>query len=260
MPGTTPNLHLPYPSPPDPADVPADIQALAMALDALAPGGSFTRAPTRRIIAAGSGNYSPPAGCKAIYVECLGGGGGGGGSRDTGAGQYSCATGGTGGSYGARLIANPSGSYAYSVGAGGTAGPAGSGGAGGAGGNGGDTTFGAGGSQVVGKGGAGGGGASVGNPPGMAGGVQAPGGSVGDVTIQGGPSDYGFVLSAAVLTSGAGGEGAVFGTRTVGRWSSGSNNGIGYGGGASGGITPGGSGAGYPGGVGVPGLIVITEY
>lgn len=36
---TTPRLHLPYPTPDDPADVPADIHALALALDSILPAG-----------------------------------------------------------------------------------------------------------------------------------------------------------------------------------------------------------------------------
>jgi len=64
MPGTTPILGLPFPSPPDPADVPADMEALARAIDTLNPASKAAGAGTQVFagaVAAGSSPGSPPA-------------------------------------------------------------------------------------------------------------------------------------------------------------------------------------------------------
>ena len=116
MPSNTPNFALPYPLPADPADVPSDIQALAMALDTLLNSGrGFGKAPTRTVLAtAGSGTYNTPAGCRALLVECIGAGGGTPALsiNPTNAGVGG---GGGGGAYAASVIPTPAASYPYTV-------------------------------------------------------------------------------------------------------------------------------------------------
>lgn len=88
----------------------------------------------------GSGTYTPSnAGCKALFVECMGGGGGSAGALGTATPSSASSGGGGAGSYSCKYILGVAVNYAYVVGAGGTAGAA----TPTAGGNGGDTTFGA---------------------------------------------------------------------------------------------------------------------
>src|SRR5215471_6876261 len=61
--------------------------------------------PTRTVFTSGSGTYTTPAGCKAIFVECVGGGGAGGGAAALSAGQGGAGGGGGGGGYSASIIA-----------------------------------------------------------------------------------------------------------------------------------------------------------
>ena len=89
------------------------------------------------ITTVGSGTFTTPASCRALYVEVVGGGGGSAGALGTGS-SAAVAGGGGGGSFAAKYYATPAVSYAYTVGAGGTAGTA----TPTAGGTGGDTTFG----------------------------------------------------------------------------------------------------------------------
>jgi hypothetical protein len=238
--------------------VPADIQALAAKLDAMASGGAFGKAPTRTVLTSGSDAFTTPAGARALLVECYGGGGGCAGSANPAAGQ--CVSGGSGGggAYAASLIQNPAATYNYTVGAAGAAGtnaPT-------AGGNGGTTNFG----PVT---AAGGGGGSVNAPvtapaaiPAGGGGTLA--GSVGDVTSQGGFVEPGIAVSASLLlgTFGQRGHGPLGGdpgARRVATPSVGAAGGQTPGGGATGGAfgTGGGAGAGFAGGAG---LIVVTAY
>ena len=90
------------------------------------------------VLTSGSGTYTVPVGCTALWVRLIGGGGGGGGA--TPSATFWCqANGGGGGSYCEGLLTSLAGSYSYAVGAGGTGGSSGSVN----GSNGGDTTFGA---------------------------------------------------------------------------------------------------------------------
>jgi hypothetical protein len=73
---------------------------------------------SRQIFTA-SGTWTRPSGCRAIFVECLGGGAGGGGSYTTTAGQTSPTSGGGAGTYCEKLITAPSASETVTVGAGG---------------------------------------------------------------------------------------------------------------------------------------------
>jgi len=72
---------------------------------------------TVQVFTSGSGTYTTPTGCKAIFVQCWGGGGSGGGGN----GVAARGTGGGAGGYSQKLIASPSATYSYAVGAGGTA-------------------------------------------------------------------------------------------------------------------------------------------
>jgi hypothetical protein len=143
--------------------------------------------------------YTPTAGARAAYVECVGGGGGGGSANITAAGQASAAPGGNGGSYAASWINPTDASYSVTVGALGAAGTAG-----GAGGAGGDTLFG---SVITAKGGGGGfGGTPSATAPPVA---SNPGayiaGSVGDITMYGQRGGFAVVHSLTVAYAGNGG-------------------------------------------------------
>ena len=70
---------------------------------------------TVQVFASGSGTYTTPTGCKAIFVQCWGGGGSG------AAGNTTNSTRGAGagaGAYSQKLIASPAATYTYAVGAG----------------------------------------------------------------------------------------------------------------------------------------------
>ena len=152
-------------------------------------------------------SWVPTNGCRAAYVECIGGGGQGGGAATSSA-NCSVGGGGGGGAYAAAWLSgaqikNPT---TYAIGAGGSGGAAGA-----AGGNGGDTTWDT--NVIVAKGGTGGpvlaAGTTVVDQPGGAGGAQAS--CVGDVKIAGSIGGKGTRDAAAIGFSGDGGAAAVAG-------------------------------------------------
>lgn len=227
-----------------------------MALHDASPG---SRSPTRQIFT-GSGTYTTPDGCVAILVECVGGGGGGGGTpatNGTSPGTTAAAGGGRGGSYASSLIRNPAASYAVTVGSGG------SGSAGASGGDGADTTFG---STVV-VAGAGKGAPlavkDIGTFPDTSGSVGGPNNaSTGDIVILGGIAQSGYIFSAALPISGAGGSGSVYGTFRGGGGSGGTfpgGNAVGYGSGGNGACAVA-SAAAQAGGSGNAGVCIVTEF
>ena len=288
----TPNLGLPYPVPTDPADVPADLEALAMALDVLKMGGN---PPTRQVftspgLAAArpapdegmtwdeyvpedvpvpeplSGNYVTPEDCVAILVEAIAGGGGGGGAGAGGNGTGAVGTGGGGGggAYVSKLIHAPGAGYAWTVGPGGPGGDANptNGVAGG------DTSFGAG--IVLAKGGGGGygGAANYGNQTYSDGGPGGGPGSVGDYALGGSQGGTGSGVSGgngSPIQMAFGGQG---GDSGGGGGGGGGGQGQGYGrnGSPASGYGGGGGGAALcaggwgGGGTGGGGLIVVTEF
>ena len=184
--------------------------------------GRLLRAP--QMYTSGSGDYTTPAGCKAIYVELVGGGAGG---------NTNGASGGAGG-YAAKYFSPvvPSTNYAYVVGTGGTAnGNAGT-----------NSTFTALGTTVTATAGSG----TTGGTP-----------TNGDVNIRGGNGSGGGSNGKPGGNSYFGGGGGS-GSDTSGAGSSGGNGTVGVAGGGGGG---GGDGASRgSGGAGGAGLIRIWEY
>ena len=211
--------------------------------------------------AAGSGTYTTPAGVKAIIIELVGGGGGSGGIVATGAtANNGCAGGGGGsGGYTRKLIVNPSASYSYTVGAGGTAGAA----TGTAGGYGVFTSFN---TTIVATGGAGGAGCATAAAGTVAlGGAGAVAGSGGDFMATGGAGGGGF-SARYVGIGGQGGHsifggGAISGMAAINARSAGTNGTL-YGSGASGpgSISSGTNQAAYVGNTGAAGVIIVYEY
>jgi len=196
-------------------------------------GTGLTAVPhTVTVYTSGSGTYTTPTNCKAIFVQCWGGGGSGGGGN----GSSARGTGGGAGGYSQKLIASPSATYSYAVGAGGTAAAQSANGT-----TGGTTTFGT--SLLTCNGGVGGTAASGGAVAGSSGGAA----SGGDLNISGGESPTLNLQTNA---------------------SSGGDSPLGGGGGkvnvTQPGTAPGGGGANanYTGssGAGATGTILITEF
>jgi len=194
----------------------------------------------------GSGTYTPVAGTRKIKVTVIGGGGGGGGaaaSSGNGGGG-----GGSGGGTCILYIANPSGAYAYVVGAGGIAGTTSVDGR-----TGGVSSFTA---TAYATGGGGGGTASAGT---KGGGVNPPGSGVGcTINSYGASGNTGSNGVASIISGMAGSGGSSFmggggmGSSTNGGASGGT--GYNYGGGGGGGTynSYGGAGAG--------GIVIVEEY
>jgi hypothetical protein len=203
-----------------------------------------------------SGTYTPSANMLYCTIECIGPGGGGGGAFSN-AGNYSGGGGGGAGSYSRKTVnaATIGASKAVVVGAGGAGGTgSGNGSAGSS-----DTTLGA--TICVGKAGSGGTGtaASGSGAPGAAGGVAGTGdiaapGQNGQPGWGGGALNIAAVGGAGGSTwLGSGGQMNITGTNTTGP------AGTGYGGGGAGGASFNGSGN-STGGVGAPGLLVVTDF
>lgn len=222
------------------------------------------------IVAPGAGVYRTPPGVRAIKVECYGAGGGGGGAS-SGATFGAAGGGGGSGAYATSIIANPSASYSYTVGAGGSPGSGGTTVANPTnGGDGGATSFGG---AVIAAGG-GGGGAGIWNTP-QFGIMSAPGAggtvaaSTGDVKIAGRPGGGGIsVIGAAASDQIYPGQGASsrLGTNIAPLNRPQGNNGIvgidgRFGGGGCGAYMRGSGGAcRFQGGSGGNGVLIVTEY
>jgi len=227
----------------------------------LRPGFVSASSPPQRVFylaeVAGPGIYSPSAGARAIFVECLGGGGGGGGALGA-ASQASMGSGGGGGGGQSIYLTSLKATYNYVIGAGGAGGVGAANGA-----NGSDTTFD---SPSVCTGGGGSGGQYL--AAGIAQGSASPGGAggysaTGDFPFQGGMGGPAVRMSGTFAWSGGGGDagGALGGGVTEGVNSGGNANGYAGrfpGGGAAGALsyntTP------QTGGAGIVGAIRITEF
>lgn len=216
--------------------------------------------PTVQVKTSGtSAAYTVPTGCVGVLVEVVGGGGGGGGVTASGtAGHSSMGEGGAGGGYARKFIPASSltGSWTYTVGAGGT------GGTSAAGSTGGTSTFTNGTTTVSATGGAGGarGADRTGD---TVEGFNGSGGvgSGGDINLYGGPSAVALRVSFPI--SGTGGY-SVMGVPGAGiRGSSNGqypgNAGKAYGGGGGGALTRE-SSTSAKGGDGAAGVVIITEF
>lgn len=205
-------------------------------------------------VPASGATYTPTAGTKAIFVECVGGGGAGGGvinaATNSGGGG-----GGGGGGYASAFIGSGAikASYLYTIGAAQV-------GVSGANGNAGlDTTFDSP-SVVTGKGGAFGAVDTIAViHVGGAGGLGGVAG-VGDNTPIGIPGDCGLALAAAQAVGGKGGD-SFFGGGAIAKINAtaAGNNGLGYGGGGGGACAISG-GATQTGGNGMSGMIRVWEF
>lgn len=206
--------------------------------------------------------YTPTAGMKYCFVECIAAGGGGGGAVTVGATQASNGGGGGAGGYNCQFFtaANIGATATTSIGAAGTVGSS----AGGNGGNGGDCTFTPTGTglAISSGGGTGGTGSSTAatncSKSGGGGGNSFTNGLFGAFG-GGGCASIGF--GATFSMSGKGGDG-YFGGGSQGKSVASGSNGVGVnagiGGGGSGGCSL--NAAGVAGGAGGIGIIVITEY
>jgi glycyl-tRNA synthetase alpha subunit len=199
--------------------------------------------------------YTPTSSSvKTIMVYMLGGGGGGGGVSAQNA-RCAAGSGGGSGSVCQFIITNVSGTYAYTIGAGGTAGASGSNG-----GNGGNTTFTKGSTVYTAYGGGGGYAMSAAISTSIqAGGAGGALSTNGDVNGGGGQGVAGIRLDGANGLSGSGanspygGGGAGIGTDVN------ANNATGYGAGGGGALSLSVTSP-CTGGTGAPGIIIIYEF
>lgn len=198
-----------------------------------------------------SSTYTTPAGCTAIIVELVGGGGGGGACAGS-ATQAAMGSGGGAGGYTRKLIASPSATYTYQVGAKGTGGAAGANN-----GNGGSTsTFG----TITALGGGAGVAGSLGTTFGLTqGGAPAAAGANGDVMCGGSVGGHGFRLSATGGISGPGGTGPFGGSANLQDADAAGDPGRGAGSGG-GGAHVSSVNTARAGGDGSDGVIIVTEF
>jgi len=202
-----------------------------------------------------TGTYTPPAGTRALFVECFGGGGGGGGCS-TAATNAAAAGGGQGGSYSNVFLTSIASSYSYTVGDYGAGGLIGNN----AGSTGGASTFGTG-PLCKASGGMGGSGDAVTTLHiGGLGGYNSAA-NIGDFSAPGQPGGTGFTLAAAQACPGCGGGGymGLGGAPSLKNITSDGNAATGWGGGGSGAVIISG-GTARIGGDGRRGFIRIWEY
>ncbi|MGF7140908.1 glycine-rich domain-containing protein [Roseimarinus sediminis] len=209
-----------------------------------------------------SGTFTVPSGISTIVVECWGGGGGGGNASHSGEGT-SRGGGGAGGAYAAKTISGASGTYNYTVGAGGIGNTAGN-----------ASWFGST-STVYAPGGAAGTEGDK-NSPGI-GGLGSVSGAIGDIVHSGGnggnASDAGSGGGGGGAGSTADGKDAVNNTEGAGTADFGGAGGAGittingyfngnpgalHGGGGSGAVSSGNPGTETSGGAGAKGKIRVT--
>lgn len=202
-----------------------------------------------------AGPYTPTPGTTFVIVDAIGGGGGGGGAAATTGSTAAC---GAGGGSGARAVSRFTSGFSGLTVTPGAAG--GAGGVGANGGNGGTTTFGG---LMSCPGGAGGQGGPPVTPPTFASAIAAGGGNPTGANIlssQGNQGGYGMALSLAQVLSGQGAD-SPLGSGGLARLNASATgiDGSGYGSGGSG-AASGASGAGFLGGNGRPGVVIVYEY
>lgn len=201
-----------------------------------------------------SGTYTPTPGTKSIVVEVQGAGGGGGGIGGAGTNTVAVGNGGAGGGYAkSRLTSGFSGGIFITVGTGGPGGnlaPT----------NGSDGGLSSFGSAIVANGGAGGLGQNQTTPPysvtGSLGGI-ATGGNI--VNMRGGASSNGAALSLGNVLPGIGGA-AMLGLPVLSPANNGAAVYTAFGYGAGGGGSYAFNRAGFSGGNGANGVVIIWEY
>lgn len=202
-----------------------------------------------------SGTYTPTVGLQYCDIEAIGGGASGGGAAPAGAGAGTGGGGGGSGGY-SRTVATAAtigASQVVTIGAGGTAGPAGAN----PGNAGGTTSLG---SICIALGGFGGQGSSA--PPGGVGGSGAATGT-GTVSLPGGNGNQGLYSGIiTVMPIGGSGGNTLYGDggpMMMNNNAASGTTGTGFGAGGGGGVTYNNTGSSV-GGVGQPGLIIVTEY
>ncbi|MGC0863478.1 hypothetical protein [Pantoea agglomerans] len=201
-----------------------------------------------------SGTYTPTPGTKSIVVEVQGAGGGAGGIGGAGTGTVAIGNGGAAGGYAkSRLTSGFSGGISITVGTGGPGGnlaPT----------NGTDGGLSSFGSAIIANGGAGGLGQNQTTPPysvtGSLGGI-ATGGNI--VNMRGGASANGAALSTGSVLPGIGGA-AVLGLPVLSPANNGAPIYAAFGYGAGGGGSYAFNRAGFSGGSGANGVVIIWEY
>jgi hypothetical protein len=204
-----------------------------------------------------AGTYTPNTGMLFCIIEAWGGGGGSGGVAATGGANQAASGGGGAGSY-SRHVATATdigASKTVAIGAAGAAGASGAN-AGGAGGN---TTLGT--TIVVANGGTGGGGCTAGGTSTGGAGGTAGTGNIVAIPGESGQGGAGFGSVTIYPLSGKGGSTQVGGggAGSINVFSTSGIAGNGYGSGASGATSSGGSGP-NAGTAGQPGLMIITEF
>lgn len=252
---TTPNFGFPYPGLSDAPNGPAQIQALAEAVDTTLATGL---ANVTMQVFTSSSSWTRPTGCKMVVVEVVGAGGGGGGCAAGDGSNGAVAAGGGGGGYARKLFVASALASSETV----TIGSAGTGGAAGnnAGNAGNASTFATGKAYVVtGSGGAGGAGGAL-----SGGFLTALGGaggshSGGDFGVVGGPGKNGILAGGIPICLQYGGDTILgFGARS--NVDATGTTGQSYGGGGGGGLCSVGSTTARAGGPGTTGIIVVTNY
>ncbi len=210
---------------------------------------------TQQVLTSGT-TYTPPTGCRAIEVTCVGGGGGGGGTGASGASTAGVGGAGSGGGMARMLITSLESSYTYAIGAAGTGGAAGTNN----GANGGNTTFAGGSVSISANGGVGGGGGTATSGTSLS--VGAAGGAAtgGDLNLPGNSAGSAAIVSGdaiSIPSSGASplGGGAVQPSSTNADGTDATAKGAGGGGGISFD-----SATTRAGGDGAPGVIIVSEY
>ncbi|QAV45379.1 carbohydrate kinase [Pantoea agglomerans] len=201
-----------------------------------------------------SGTYTPTPGTKSIVVEVQGAGGGAGGIGGAGTGTVAIGNGGAAGGYAkSRLTSGFSGGISITVGTGGPGGnlaPT----------NGTDGGLSSFGSTIIANGGAGGLGQNQTTPPysvtGSLGGI-ATGGNI--VNMRGGASANGAALSTGSVLPGIGGA-AMLGLPVLSPANNGAPIYAAFGYGAGGGGSYAFNRAGFSGGSGANGVVIIWEY
>lgn len=208
---------------------------------------------SRQILTVGSGTYTTPPDVKRILIRLVGSGGGGGGT-DSAASAIGLGGAGGAGGYSELIIDNPSATYSYTVGAGGTGGSAGAN----AGNNGNTTSFGTGPLIQATGGGLGAAGAQGTSALARTGGTGGVG-SIGTINESGAIGETGYRLSGTIGIGGEGGRSKFGAGGAPVTGSTAGNNGVSYGSGGSGGRSAAVS-SDRAGGNGADGVIIVDEY